>query len=153
MINTTPLNDRVDEFGNRKKIQHNENDQLNEDRVRDILWETQSIKLHQYAKYSPIDFWMEKDGQVMGMAELKTSFKPNDQFAYLNVRKYTNLQLASAGFNCKGYFISQRLNGQIYICDVNKLVGNVFIVDRGLKGKNEREPVKAININTMYRII
>ena len=153
MIKTTPLSERVDEFGNRKAVQHNENDQLNENRVKNILWETQSIQLHQYAKYSPIDYWMEKNGQVIGMAELKTSFLENNQWAYLNVRKYTNLLVAASGFNCKAYFINQRLDGSIYIIDLDKVQGKTIIVDRGLKGKNEREPVKSIHINTMYRII
>ncbi len=154
MIKTTPLQDRIDpNTGKPKALQHNENDAANEKRVADALYETQGIILHGYAKYSPIDYWMEKDNAVIGFAELKTSFIKDHQFAYLNARKYVNLQMAACGFNCKAYFITQRIDGSIYICDVNNLQGEVKIVDRGLDGKNEREPVKAVPLNSMYKLI
>ncbi|QDP52021.1 MAG: hypothetical protein Unbinned2514contig1001_11 [Prokaryotic dsDNA virus sp.] len=132
---------------------HNSRDQFNEDRVADALWHSQSIKLHQFAKFSPVDYWLEKNGKVAGIAELKTSFKKDIKgFAYLNVRKYMYLQTAAMGFGCNAYFINQRLNGDIYISDINKLEGEVIIVDRGLEGKNEREPVKAVPLRCMYKL-
>tara|TARA_Y100000356_G_C11086376_1_gene196776 strand:+ start:44 stop:511 length:468 start_codon:yes stop_codon:yes gene_type:complete len=155
MIKTTPLQDRIDpKTGKPKALQHNKNDAENEKRVIQVLWDTQGIKLHPYAIYSPIDYWMEKNNAVIGFAELKTSFKhKNHQFAYLNARKYVNLQMAACGFNCKAYFITQRIDGSIYICDVNNLQGQIKIIDRGLNGKNEREPVKAVPLNSMYKLI
>ena len=75
MIKTTPLQDRIDpNTGRPKALQHNKNDAANEQRVADVLYETQGIVLHPYATYSPIDYWMEKDNSVIGFAELKTSF-------------------------------------------------------------------------------
>tara|TARA_A100001201_G_scaffold107280_1_gene91777 strand:- start:372 stop:836 length:465 start_codon:yes stop_codon:yes gene_type:complete len=154
MIKTTPLQDRIDpKTGKPKALQHNENDAENEKRVIQVLWDTQGIKLHPYATYSPIDYWMEKNNAVIGFAELKTSFLDKNQFAYLNARKYVNLQMAACGFNCKAYFITQRIDGSIYICDVNNLQGQIKIIDRGLNGKNEREPVKAVPLNSMYKLI
>ena len=61
--------------------------------------------------------------------------------------------MAACGFNCKAYFITQRIDGSIYICDVNNLQGQIKIIDRGLNGKNEREPVKAVPLNSMYKLM
>jgi hypothetical protein len=141
------------EISDRKQgIKHNKADQINEDRVAKIMKDMYGIEMHQYAKLSPIDYWMEKDKKVWGVAELKTSTMQSKGYALLNMRKYVALQYVGAGFGCSAYFINQGIEGGVHICKVSDLKGETIIVDRGLQGKNEREPVMKIYLDDMYCI-
>ena len=154
MIKTTPLQDRIDpKTGKPKALQHNSNDDYNEKRVIQHFWDSQKVILHPYATYSPIDYWMEKNKKVVGIAELKTSFIKDSTVAYLNFRKFVTLVEASLGLRTKGYFITQRVDGSIYIKDVTKLQGDIKIVDRGLNSPNEKEPVLCVPLDSMYKLI
>ena len=72
-------------------------------RVLDAAWDCQ---LHQFASFSPIDWFAIKREQVAGHVELKCRAVPHDRYStvYLSFRKWAALVLAQLGHGVPSIF-------------------------------------------------
>lgn len=126
----------------------NEIDLQNEKRVAEFMGKKWGVVFHEFAKGSPVDFWIEKKGMVAGIAELKTAFKQSD-FAFLNMRKYIAIDQISRAFEVAGIYLHQQPSGVIYWSKIEDLRGNPKIVGKQSNFKNDREPVLQIPLQSL----
>lgn len=66
-------------------------------------------KVVHFGMLSPIDWFAERHGRVVGLLELKCRRHSSDKFPtiFLNVRKWLALQLGSVGMGCPSIFVAR----------------------------------------------
>lgn len=128
-------------------------DQSNEAYVARTLEQKWACKFNPYSKYNEIDWWIEKNKQVMALAELKCTSKANIDYAMLNCRKYLNLLNVSRAGNVPGLFLFLTPDKSIRCIDICKEEGFELIIVGGfLKSNNDREPVFKIPFERMQLV-
>lgn len=63
--------------------------------------------VHPYPRLSPVDFYLEKHGRVVGILEAKTRRCPSTEYptVFLNFRKWTALRMAQLGAGVPALFV------------------------------------------------
>lgn len=135
---------------------HNANDASNEKRCADYLTAKWACLFHPFARGSPVDWWLERRNRVVGIAELKTSFKERD-YAILNLRKFSRLLTIAEGFNVPAIFIHQQPSGEIFWVDIAlanpqpKAGISACIIGKPGTRANSREPALRIELTAMNK--
>lgn len=101
-----------------------------------------NCKLHKFGSLCPIDWYAERAGRLVGVAELKSRTHASDTFStvYLSVRKWLALSLASIGLGCPALFVVSFTDGVrwISVADVDASAIRICGVNRN-KAKAERD--------------
>jgi len=131
-------------------------DQKNEGEVAKILERKWKIKLHRYCLFSPVDWWAERRGNLIGIVELKTRSHAAGKYStvFLNVRKWLALKLASIGLGVESLFVVKFTDSLLWI-KIKDIDASRHIIGgckKIVKAKTDIEPVIEVPINTMNEI-
>ena len=122
--------------------------EVHEQEVAQKLEEWYSCKVRRWGKYSPIDFWCERDGQAIAVAELKTQLRPGLKFATIAVRKWLALQLWSVGTDYPALFLCRKFTGEIYAANVFSMDARACMTVSGVGG-GKPEPMLWVPFENM----
>lgn len=148
-VKTDKYYDRNPKFGETNTTQA---DKSNESRVERILSQKWEVIFHKYAHYDNIDWWLEKDDKMVGVAELKTAFRESS-YAYLNLRKYLNLKWSSYLLKMPALIIFQFKDGGIYYDNIENIEGRPMILgSKIMKSTNDIEPGISIPISSLRKV-
>lgn len=134
----------------------NKQDAESENEVAATVERIWSCTLRRFGELSPIDWYAERHGRVVGLIELKT--RPHESTKYpsvwLNVRKWLALTLGSAGMGVPSIFIA-RFNDRIAWCPVNKIDASQMRIGgcaRIVKSRSDTEPVIDVPISMLRQL-
>lgn len=102
-------------FYDRKEATHldgtpifrNADDEKNEQTIADLLSTAWKCNVTSFGILSPIDWFAERDGRVIGLLELKsrTHDTAKHETVFLNVRKWLALSLGAIGMNVPSIYV------------------------------------------------
>lgn len=82
-------------------------DEQNEKIVADLLTAAWGVTLHPFALLSPVDWFAEREGRVVGVLELKCRSHESTKYptVFLSFRKWLVLTLSALGLNVPAIFV------------------------------------------------
>ena len=82
-------------------------DLSNQSEVARLIEARWDCKVHSFGHWSPIDWWIERNGEVAALAELKSRSHESTKFdsVFLNVRKWIALQMGSVGLKAPSLYV------------------------------------------------
>jgi hypothetical protein len=82
-------------------------DEKNEQMIGELLGAAWNCTLHSFAKLTPIDWWAERDGRIVGVLELKCRAHDSAKYptVFFSVRKWLGLSLAAVGLGVPALFV------------------------------------------------
>lgn len=107
-----------------------------------------------FGRWAPIDWYLERDGKVKALAELKCRTHPSTEHAtvWINVRKWLALMMASQGMGVPSFFIAKFTDTILWI-RVAEIDARNFIIGgcrKAVKTETDRrEPLIDIPIKDM----
>lgn len=131
----------------------------NKKAVADLVGRVWNCQFYSYGTLSPIDWWIEQFGRVIGHAEVKVRTHPrvgpgSYDTVFLNVRKWLSLMTAGVGTGKPACFIVKFTDGTFWI-PVNDVDARRFKVGgtkRLVKAVNDREPVIEIPCDSLREV-
>jgi hypothetical protein len=134
------------------KIFQSAADREREAEVAATIEEVWNCKVIHFGMLSPIDWFAERHGRVVGLLELKCRRHTSDQYptVFLNVRKWLSLQLGSIGLGCPAIFVARFIDEVRWI-SVSEVDGSKQRVAgwKIIKARTDIEPVIEIDIANM----
>ena len=128
-------------------------DRDNEATVATIIEGKWNCNIRRFGVLSPIDWFAERNGRLVGVLEVKSRTHPSDKFptVFLNVRKWLALRLASIGLGCPALFVVRFTDcvRWVAINDVDGTQNTIGGCSRIVKGISDIEPVIEVDIATM----
>jgi hypothetical protein len=110
--------------------------------------------VHSYGDYNAIDWWIEKGGQIYGVAEFKNRNLKSTTYktVFISLRKWTMLQLAATS-GVKAFYVVNFKDKLMY-CDIHEVpVSKLQIIGRKRsRAKNDTEPVFELPISKMKEV-
>jgi hypothetical protein len=138
------------------KVFQNSDDRRNEIDVASILSKKWECRLARFGDLSPIDWYAERHGRVVGVLELKSRTHPSNKFdtVFLNVRKWLSLNLASIGLGCPALFVVKFTNDLrwIKVSDIDASRQRIAGCSRLVKSASDIEPVIEVEISKMLEL-
>jgi hypothetical protein len=131
-------------------------DRRNEEEIAALVAEAWKCRVAYFGALSPIDWYAERFGRMVGLLELKGRTHASHHFAtvFLNVRKWLALTIGSMGMNCPAVFVV-RFTDQVRWIPLtsidaakHRIAGCAHIV----KNQNDIEPVIEVPIRNMRRL-
>jgi hypothetical protein len=131
-------------------------DQANEKDVAGRLARAWGCRLHQFGVLSPVDWFAERDGRLVGVLELKsrTHEAGRHPTVFLNVRKWLALHLCATGLGVPALFVVRFTDSLMWVpvsdvpTDVVKVSGCRSVV----KSRSDVEPVIEVPVAAMKAI-
>lgn len=115
--------------------------------------------LHKFGMLSPIDFYAERKGQVVGMVEVKSRSHSTTDYpsVFLNVRKWLALQMAAVGMNVQAVFVVRFTDETRFIdmrdVDASRMrIGGVGR-ERAVSSRSDREPIIEVPVAKMAVLV
>lgn len=135
------------------RIFQTEEDRNHERAVAALLAKAWRCNIQQFGALSPVDWYAERNGRLVGVLELKSRPHASSRFptVFLNVRKWLALSLASVGLGCPALFVVQLSDGVWWIplshIDATgcRIAGCMSIVKSG----NDIEPIIEVPISAL----
>lgn len=131
-------------------------DRGHEDEVSAMVEAAWGCRVSRFGMLSPIDWFAERHGRVVGLLELKCRPHPSDQHAtvFLNVRKWLALQLGAVGMGCPAIFVVRFADcvRWINLSAVDATNQRVAGCTRIVKSRSDIEPVIEVEISGMASI-
>jgi hypothetical protein len=135
------------------RIFQNEVDQQNEQGIArniSIIWQ---CRLCPFGALSPIDWYAERHGRLVGVLELKARSHQFSKYpsVFLNVRKWLALSLASVGLGCPAIFVVRFTDGAFW-CSVSEIDASVTRIGgctQVVKSVNDIEPLIEVKTEIM----
>jgi hypothetical protein len=130
-----------------------EEDRRNEEEVAAACAAVWHCRIGRFGALSPVDWYGERDGRLVGVLELKARGHALDHYptVFLNVRKWLALTLAAVGLGCPAIFVVKFTDG-VYWAPLSKIdatqhriAGCAHIVKNG----NDIEPVIEVPVSTL----
>jgi hypothetical protein len=99
------------------RIFHTRADTETEDAIAEEIARHWNCTLNRFAPLCPIDWYAERNGRLVGLAELKNRTHASHTYptVFLSVRKWLALSLGSMGLDCPALFIANFTNGVRWI--------------------------------------
>lgn len=133
------------------------NDERKEREVADILEQAWDCKLHKLGKLDPIDFWAERDGEIVAFFEIKCRNIPSTRYAkvFVSLRKFLDLLRASEWSNGTAKsFIVLRWTDCVGWLDVTNIPPGKFSVLRRNEHRVEQDTEPAFEVPvSMFKMI
>lgn len=127
-------------------------DMENEFQVAGMLEDAWGCRLHPYSDYSPIDWWAERSGIIVGWVELKSRPHPEGKYdgIYLNHRKWLALHLAQMS-GPPSIFVVKHIDSVrwIRLNDIDPTRITIGGCKSIVKSSNDIEPVIKIPLDKM----
>lgn len=124
-------------------------------RVGQRTKEAWGAELHPFGAMDEVDGWLERDGQVWAICEIKRRYVKHDTYPtiWVSLRKWQSLLLVQQGFGVPGLFIVHYDDG-IYWHETQSMVRHKIVIggreDRGVA--NDREPVIDVPVGEMIKL-
>ena len=127
----------------------NERDRANEQHVIELVEDEWGCEVHRFSRLSPLDFWFEKHGRIVCVAELKARSNSSDHYktVFLSLRKWMSLSLTSTCLGVPAVFIAKFTDDVRWI-DIRG-VGTKMHICRRKDGLGTVEPVVEVLIADM----
>lgn len=112
-------------------------------------------EFHPFAKYDPLDWWVERNKHMVGVAELKCRSHASTTHGtvWLAVRKWLAMRLAECGFGVKAIFAVRFTDGLFYIplydVDASKHIWGGCGKNRAVNSQNTTEPMIEVPVADM----
>lgn len=131
-------------------------DLANELRVATRLGQVWGCQVKPFAALSPIDWYAERYGRMVGVLEVKSRPHASDKFptVFLAVRKYLTLLLAATAHNCPAVFVADLIDGIFWLPLARidgarvRIAGNMAVI----RDASAIEPVIDVPIASMGRL-
>jgi hypothetical protein len=128
-----------------------------QDEVAELLAAAWRCDVHGFRDpYSPLDYWLERDGKLCGFAELKARSHSIERFptVYLASRKWLALELAGERHDVAAVFVCKFTDRLCWIraTDVDAARHTIVARVREPAGANDREPVIEIPTSALNTI-
>lgn len=138
-------------------IFQNDTDRSNEQEVALLLSEAWKCSVRSFGALSPIDWYAERHGRLVGLLELKARPHASTRFntVFLNVRKWLALSLAQVGLGCPAIFVVRFSDG-IFFCPLALIDGRMNEIagcNHLVKSGNDIEPVIKVDISVMKPLV
>ena len=148
--------ERIDQDGN--KVFSTLEDEKTQDQVAEVMGRRWKCTFMKYAPLSPIDYWIERDGQIAGFAEVKARSHSAGKFAdvYLNLRKWLNMTLTEVATGKPTFYIVKFEDSIRYIKTADiEVQGNLTVggAKKIVKSVNDIEPVVKVPVESMKVVI
>lgn len=131
-------------------------DDASESRIAKALESEWRCTLRSFGRLSPVDWYAERDGRLIGVIELKSRSHPSTRFptVFLNVRKWLALQLAAVGLGVPAIFVVEFTDcvRWISVADVDPSRARVGGCLRMVKSRSDVEPVIEVEIEKMAQL-
>lgn len=131
-------------------------DERNEQSTARLIEDQFHCSLRPFGCLSPIDWFAERDGRLVGVLELKARTHASDKYptVFLNVRKWLALLLAANGLSVPALFVVRFTDCVRYILvsdiDASKVrIGGTKCV---VKSRSDIEPVIEVPVGDMREI-
>lgn len=122
----------------------NQEDEANEQEVARLAEDKWDCHLHSYGRMSPLDWWAERDHQIVGFLELKSHPYESTRYpeAWLNQRKWLAMSLAMMS-GPPAILIVKWTDcvKWIHLGDIDPTRLKVAGTTRVVKSRNDREPI------------
>jgi hypothetical protein len=127
-----------------------------EQNVGKLLEAAWRCSIRSFGALSPIDWYAERDGRLVGLVEIKARSHASDRYptVFLNVRKWLALQLGAIGLGCPALYAVKFEDGVFWIevANVDAKAHSIGGCLRIVKSANDIEPVIAVRILDMRRL-
>ena len=114
------------------------------------------LKMKQFGRLCPIDFYAERDGRMCALLEVKCRSHLSTQFGtvFLNVRKWLALTMGSVGFGVPAFFVVRFADKVLYInvADVDASSHRIGGTKKIVKSSSDKEPVIEVEVSAMKEI-
>lgn len=144
---------KVVSFIDGSPIFHTKEDEMNEKIVADAIEKSWSCECRSLGRLAAIDWTFIRDERLVGIGELKSKAYESTKFktAYLNVRKWLALLLASSGLGVPAIFVV-KFTDKIVWLPINEI--NTKNIEIGgckqiVKSRNDIEPIIHVPVNSM----
>ena len=128
-------------------------DEAAEQTVAASLEAAWGCRLHRYPQFTPVDWYAERDGRLVGLVELKARQHHAGQYptVWLNVRKHLALTLGSVCYGVPSVFVVQFTDGVRWVrvdeIDARRpVIGGCRAV---VKAATDREPVIEVPVEQL----
>lgn len=134
----------------------NEADHANEMRVAAQLGQAWGCQIKSFAALSPIDWYAERYGRMVGVLEVKSRPHASDRFptVFFAVRKYLTLLLAATAHNCPAVFVADLIDG-VFWAPLARIDGSRVRIAGSMaliKDASAIEPLIEVPIASMGRL-
>ena len=134
-------------------IFQNQEDRAHETEVARELEEHWRCTIRPFGMLSPVDWYAERDGRLVGILELKSRSHPHNKYdtVFLNVRKWLALRLASLGMGCPSLFVV-RFTDSIRWIKVDEIDARNYRIGgcvKQVKSHSDIEPVIEVVVDMM----
>jgi hypothetical protein len=131
-------------------------DRDNEATVAQLIEAAWGCKLGEFGALSPIDWYAQRDGRLVGLLELKTRWHPRDDYpgVFLNARKWLALSLGSIGMGVPALFVVKFTDG-VYWVPISKVDATTHRIGGcsvRVKSVNDIEPIIEVPLSTMVEL-
>ena len=138
------------------RVFQSEADRQNEREIASTLEKTWGCRIAAFGALSPIDWYAERHGRLVGLLELKSRHHAHDIYegAFLNVRKWLALSLGAVGLGCPAIFVV-RYDNAVYwtpIASIDATNHRIAGCSRIVKSENDIEPVVYVPVAAMTRL-
>jgi hypothetical protein len=128
-------------------------DERNENEVSAAIAAAWRCNVRSFGRLSPIDWYAERDGRLVGVLELKSRSHPSSKHptVFLNVRKWLTLAMASMGLGVPAIFVV-RFEDQTLWVPLSKVDASSVRMggcSRIVKSRSDVEPVIEIPVKDM----
>lgn len=128
-------------------------DEASEQAVAEMLERAWGCTLRSFGRLSVIDWYAERHGRLVGLAELKSRSHPAGKYptVFLNVRKWLALMLGSTGLGVPALFVVRFEDGVRWlpVADVDASRQRVGGCRRQVKSRSDVEPVIEVPIEAL----
>lgn len=150
-------------YRDRKSIRHldgttifkNGEDERNEREVAKLIESAWKCNLHSWGTLTPVDWWAERDGRIVGYLELKARCHESNKYptVFLNLRKWLSLLLLQQTGH-PSFFVVRFLDGVYWISinQVDPLKVKIGGCKRIVESRNDVEPMIEIPISSMKKL-
>ena len=130
-----------------------DDDQAEVARVLEAAW---SCRLRPFGYFSPIDYYAERDGTIVGLVEIKCRSHEAARYpdVFLNLRKWLALTLGESGVGVPGIFAVGFQDGVRFVRATEVAGAKVEMGGclRRVKSTSDVEPVFRVPISLMQEI-
>lgn len=131
-------------------------DESSEQHVAQLIESRWGCALHSFGRLSPVDWYAERDGRLVGLLELKTRSHKIGTYptVFLNVRKYLALQLGAVGLGVPALFVVRWTDALrwVEVASVDASSSTIGGCLRVVKSRNDVEPVIEVPVGAMREV-
>ena len=111
-----------------------EEDREHELEVARKIEECWGVTVGSFGPFSTVDYWIQREGRICGVAELKCQLRDGLAYATLDVKRWLSLQMWATATDLKAIFVCRKLSGDAYWVDVFDIATNGTMRMGGPKG-------------------